>query len=72
MKKKVTFKGIWQILKESFVGFDNDKVFKLSGSLAYFTIFSIGPMLIIMIFLLIFFMEGKPWKARSMAKSRIS
>ncbi|MFL5773746.1 MAG: YihY/virulence factor BrkB family protein [Flavisolibacter sp.] len=51
MKKKVTFKGIWEILKESFKGFDNDKVFKLSGSLAYFTIFSIGPMLIIMIFL---------------------
>jgi len=51
MRKKVTFKGIWEILKESFIGFDNDKVFKLSGSLAYFTIFSIGPMLIIMIFL---------------------
>lgn len=50
MKKKVTFKGLWEILKESFIGFDNDKVFKLSGSLAYFTIFSIGPMLIIMIF----------------------
>ncbi len=50
MRKKVTFKGVFQILKESFIGFDNDKVFKLSGSLAYFTIFSIGPMLIIMIF----------------------
>src|SRR5689334_709812 len=50
MKKKVTFKGIWEILKESFIGFDNDKVFKLSGSLAYFTIFSIGPMLIVAIF----------------------
>ncbi len=39
------------MLKDAFIGFDNNKVFKLSGSLAYFTIFSIGPMLLVMIFL---------------------
>jgi len=50
MKKKLSFKGIWTILKNAFNGFSDDKVFKLSGSLAYFTIFSIGPMLIVMIF----------------------
>lgn len=50
MRKKITVKGILKVLKESFIGFDNDKVFKLSGSLAYFTVFSIGPMLIVMIF----------------------
>src|SRR5215211_5637375 len=50
MKKKITPKGIWKVLKDSFKGFSNDNVFKLSGSLAYFTVFSIGPMLIVMIF----------------------
>ena len=50
MRKKITGKGIWQILKASFKGFVDDKVIKLSGSLAYFTVFSMGPMLIVIIF----------------------
>ncbi|HYK56683.1 MAG TPA: YihY/virulence factor BrkB family protein [Flavisolibacter sp.] len=50
MKKKMTFKGVWQLLKDSFQGFSDDRVFKLSGSLAYFTVFSIGPMLMVIIF----------------------
>jgi len=50
MKKKITWKGLWQVLKDSFNGFSDDKVIKLSGALAYFTIFSIGPMLIVIIF----------------------
>jgi membrane protein len=48
---KVTAKGILEVLKKSGQGFLKDKVPKLSGSLAYYTIFSIGPMLIVMIFL---------------------
>jgi Predicted membrane protein len=51
MKKKITFKGIWQVLKDSFSGFSNDKIAKLSASLAYYTIFSLGPLLICIIFL---------------------
>jgi membrane protein len=50
MKKKITFKGLLKLLKDTFRGFNDDNVFKLSGSLAYFTVFSIGPMLIVMIF----------------------
>src|SRR5215218_3989216 len=50
MKKKITWKGLWQVLKDSFNGFSDDKVVKLSGALAYFTIFSIGPMLLVIIF----------------------
>jgi len=50
MKKKITFKGLLKLLTDTFKGFSDDKVFKLSGSLAYFTVFSIGPMLIVMIF----------------------
>jgi len=49
-KQKFSLKGVWKLIKDSFLGFDNDKVFKLSGSLAYFTIFSIGPMLLVIIF----------------------
>jgi membrane protein len=51
MKKKMTLKGVWHLLRDSFQGFWDDKVFKLSGSLAYFTVFSIGPMLLVIIFL---------------------
>ncbi|MGB8193897.1 MAG: YihY/virulence factor BrkB family protein [Chitinophagaceae bacterium] len=50
MKKKLTLKGIWGLLKESFTGFSDDKILKLSGSLAYLTVFSIGPMIIVLIF----------------------
>lgn len=50
MAKKLTWKGIGILLKDAFTGFVDDKVVKLSGALAYFTVFSIGPMLIVMIF----------------------
>jgi len=50
MAKKITWKGIWGLLKDTFTGFIDDKVVKLSGALAYFTVFSIGPMLIVIIF----------------------
>ena len=39
----------WKIIKASFAGFMNDKVPKLSGSLAYYMIFSMGPLLLIII-----------------------
>jgi membrane protein len=49
-KQKLSFKGVWTLIKESVDGFNNNKVLKLSGSLAYFTIFSLGPMLLVIIF----------------------
>ena len=49
--KKFSFKGLWEVLKNSFTGFSDDKVMKLSGSLAYYTVFSMGPLLIVIIFL---------------------
>lgn len=42
---------IWQVLKQSGSEFIDDKVMKLSAALAYYTIFSVAPMLIIIIFL---------------------
>jgi membrane protein len=49
-KQKLSLKGVWTLIKESVDGFNNNKVLKLSGSLAYFTIFSLGPMLLVIIF----------------------
>jgi membrane protein len=51
MKKKITLKGLWAVLKDAFSGFSNDKVSKLSASLAYYTVFSLGPLLIVIIYL---------------------
>jgi membrane protein len=51
MAKKFSFKLVWTSLKESFKGFSDHKVTKLSASLAYFTTFSIGPLLIVLIFI---------------------
>src|SRR5919107_1978659 len=51
MKNKLTLKGVWQLLKCSVNGFIDNKAIKLSGSLAYYTIFSLGPMLIVIIYL---------------------
>lgn len=48
-KEKITFKGIWGILKASFTGFGDHKVTKLSGSLAYYTVFSMAPLLVVII-----------------------
>jgi membrane protein len=51
MAKKVTPKGIFQLIKASGNGFIDDKVIKLSAALAYYTVFSIGPTIIIIIYL---------------------
>jgi membrane protein len=50
MSKKLTLKGVLKITNDSFAGFGNDKVLKLSASLAYYTVFSIGPMIIMIIY----------------------
>lgn len=49
MNIKKGFKNIFGLLKETFQGFSNDKIPKLSGSLAYSTIFSLAPLLVVVI-----------------------
>lgn len=49
MNKKLSFKGMIEVLKNSFNGFIDDKVTKLSASLAYYTVFSMAPLLIVII-----------------------
>lgn len=45
-----SFRGFWQILKDAGSGFSKHHVLKLSASLAYYTIFGIGPMMLVIIF----------------------
>ncbi|WP_316820238.1 YihY/virulence factor BrkB family protein [Pedobacter gandavensis] len=47
--KRAHFKGVWNILKATFTGFNDHKVTKLSGSLAYYTVFSMAPLLVVVI-----------------------
>jgi membrane protein len=49
--KKISVRGMWEVLKNSFSGFAEDKVLKLSASLAYYTVFSLAPFLIVILFI---------------------
>src|SRR6476620_8638361 len=42
---------VWSALKQAFKGFSADKITKLSAALAYYTVFSLGPLMIVVIFL---------------------
>jgi membrane protein len=57
MRSKLSLKGTWELLKETFRGFTDDKITKLSGSLAYYTVFSMGPLLVVIISLCGLFLE---------------
>ncbi|WP_121353991.1 YihY/virulence factor BrkB family protein [Flavisolibacter nicotianae] len=50
MQKKLTPKGVWNLLKQTFTSFSDDRIVKLSAALAYYTVFSIGPMIIVVIY----------------------
>ena len=49
MKKKITLRGLAGVCKNSFVAMGEDKITKLSGSLAYYTVFSMAPLLVMII-----------------------
>ena len=46
---KERFKNVVGFMKEVFTNFSDDKVLKFSASLSYYTVFSIAPILIIVI-----------------------
>ncbi|WP_276134111.1 YihY/virulence factor BrkB family protein [Polluticoccus soli] len=56
-RQKITAKGIWEVTKDTFKGFSDDKITKLSASLAYYTVFSMGPLLVVIIALCGLFLE---------------
>lgn len=55
MAKKFSFGLVWKSLKDAFTGFGDDKVTKLSASLAYYTGFSLAPLLVVIIAICGFF-----------------
>ncbi len=59
MAKKKTLTGVWHILKEAISGFSDHKVTKLSASLAYYTVFSFPPLLIVIIYVCSIFFGRK-------------
>ena len=56
MKQK-NFKSIFSVIKKTFDGFVDHKIMKLSASLAYTTIFSMAPLLIMILFLCTIFLQ---------------
>ncbi|RZK12658.1 MAG: YihY/virulence factor BrkB family protein [Flavobacterium sp.] len=51
MKRKQLFKKWWGLLKSTFTEFDTDNAIKLSASLSYYTIFSLPPLCIIILYI---------------------
>jgi membrane protein len=49
------FKNVWIVLRDSFNGFMDDRGLKLSAALAYYTVFSLAPLLVLIISLLSIF-----------------
>lgn len=46
---KEYFKRLWKVILATFTGFSDDNGLKLSASLAYYTVFSIAPLIILVI-----------------------
>jgi membrane protein len=46
---KINFKDYWKIFKQCFSEFDDQEIMKKSAALAYYTVFSLAPMLIIIL-----------------------
>lgn len=57
MENKVTLKTVWSLIKQTGLDVVDNKVPKISASLAFYTIFSMGPMLMVIIFLSNFFLK---------------
>jgi membrane protein len=53
---KQFLKEFWKVISATFIGFINDNGLKLSASLAYYTVFSVAPLLILVISLISLFL----------------
>jgi membrane protein len=49
------FSNVWIVLRDSFNGFMDDRCLKLSAALAYYTVFSLAPLLVLIISVLSLF-----------------
>jgi membrane protein len=53
---KAAFKNGFKIIKDTVTGFSDDKALKLSAALSYYTVFSLAPLLLLLISLVGFFL----------------
>ena len=60
---RLAFKDGFSILKAAFSGFMNDMALKYSASLSYYTVFSLAPLLLLVISLAGIFFGGAPLPA---------
>lgn len=68
MKYFTVIKGFFQVMWLSILDFFEDKVFRMSAALAYYTIFSVGPILILIISTLNTFLAEKLLRERFTGK----
>jgi len=52
---RMSFKALWGLVADTFSGWSEDKAPRLGAALAYYTIFSLAPLLIIVISIVGFF-----------------
>jgi len=48
-RKTMNLKGLWMLVKDTFVQWSEDNPFQLAAALAYYTLFSMAPLLMIAI-----------------------
>jgi membrane protein len=48
-KNSITLQGLWRVLKQALAGWWNDNVPRMGAALAYYTLFSLAPILIVAI-----------------------
>src|ERR1700754_2676682 len=57
--RKAYLKRAWKVIVATFMGFINDNGLKLSASLAYYTIFSVAPLLVLILALIGIFLKDE-------------
>src|ERR1700754_666365 len=57
--RKAYLKRAWKVIVATFMGFINDNGLKLSASLAYYTIFSVAPLLVLILALICIFLKDE-------------
>ncbi len=68
MASKIGLKGMLEVFVNSIKGFHENKVTKLSGSLAFYTVFSMGPLIIVVISLGSMFLGKEAMEGRVYAQ----
>jgi len=61
-------RAIWQMLKLTFAEWTNDNAFQLSAALAFYTVFSIAPLLLIVVGVPVFSLRRKQQRTGSSMK----